>query len=288
MSYISPPPAYQPPACLRVATVPSAPNAGLMYPDAWNNTKKQKFRDLCSLYEINEYYSMELRRVLCAPIKVFIVDNSGSMNHILRETHLRLVRPVRRYDELIEFIKIAIPLMSIDSAEGVTIVFLNPPLIDGKYIYTGIHDWSQIAHVFQAPPRGTTPLVERLREQLATVTCVAQEQGALFLIFTDGEPDGGPDALYRLIKHRPNPFKVICNFLVCTDNDDEVAYLNKLDRKAKGVDVCDDYISESKEVRHARPGASFTFGDYVVKACVGGACKKFDEMDEKRCMCTLL
>lgn len=77
--------------------------------------------------------------------------------------------------------------------------------------------------------------------------------------------------------------KCIHNFLVTTDKDEEVAYLNKLDVKAKGVDVIDDYETEQKEVRKAK-GRKYPFSqsDYILKACVGACSKKFDQMDESR------
>jgi hypothetical protein len=272
------------------------------YPQDWTQTKRQEFDTLCELWGINQFFATELRNIICAPEKVIIVDNSGSMNRTLKESHLMSNnRLVTRYDELREFMMIAISLLSIDSEHGITLVFLNAPVPGSpQYIYTGIHGWGQVSAVFSYPPVHRTPLIHRYQEQYERVKNNITEQGVLFFIATDGEPSdeydyygarvgNNPGRVFcKLIKDRPEPQKFIVNFLMCTDNDDEVACYDKLDREAICVDVSDDYNAEKAQVNKVRRGKPFTFGDYVVKALVGGACAKFDSMDEGHaCSCTL-
>jgi len=245
--------------------------------------------------DISITYAQELRYIISAPRKVFFIDNSGSMGLPLKQTHLPALidnHPVTRYDELREFMKIAIPLMAVDSPTGITIVFLNPPNGTGEYVFRNIHTWDQIAPTFSKPPNGGTPLVTRLGEQMRDLDGALLEQGALFLIATDGEPNEGRDALYRWIANRPRKDRFIVNFLVCTDNDNEVVYLDRLDKKVRGVDVCDDFDTEKQQVlraarRKGKRNPVFTYSDYVAKACVGAASKTFDKMDEHQGCCTI-
>lgn len=221
------------------------------------------------------------------------------MNRILSSSHLN--RPlVTRYDELREFLQIAISLLAIDSAHGITLVFLNPPIPGhAQYIFYGIHSWSQAAPLLSYQPNGCTPLIVRYQEQYERIKDKITEEGVLFFIATDGEPSDHKDYyekpitgssgkyLCQLIKDRWYPDKFIVNFLLCTDNDLEVACYDKLDVEAIGVDVTDDYDTERRQVQRAHRYRPFTFSDYVVKALVGGASSKFDKMDEQshcRCM----
>jgi hypothetical protein len=71
--------------------------------------------------------------------------------------------------------------------------------------------------------------------------------------------------------------------LACTDDDDAIRYLNKLDRNVEKFDVVDDYRSEKKEIQSKRGrDFKFSFGDYVVKALLGSIDASFDGLDEKR------
>lgn len=62
-----------------------------------------------------------------------------------------------------------------------------------------------------------------------------------------------------------------------------VGYLNKIDRIVPGIDVSDDYLSESKEVKKAQgKNFQFSYGDYVVKTLLGAVDVNFDRLDEVR------
>lgn len=259
------------------------------YSPSWDDHKREEFNRMCGQLEISEYYAQEFRHVAGHKI-VFIVDNSGSMGtHLVTtSTVLSTMRPVRRYDELIEFIRMAVPLLAFDSPQGVDFWFLNPvpvPASNGQIrqqYFPNIQTWSQIEQLFNVPPEGSTPLVEVLQRCITQYQSYILEQGLLFIVSTDGEPDGGPKGLYQLIKKRPSPQKFIVNFRVCSDRESDIAFLNKLDRNSPGVDVSDDYDSERKEVLKARPRSRFGINDYVMKSIIGGASAKLDGMDEGR------
>jgi hypothetical protein len=257
------------------------------YAIGWDELKRREFDHICSQLEIGDYYSQEFRHVAGRKI-AFIVDNSGSMGGHLNQTSTVLAdrRSVRRYDELIEFVRMAVPLLAFDSPEGVDFWFLNAIALPGtlpKRQFQNIQAWDQISELFNIPPNGSTPLVAVIKECIRQYHHYIDEQGLLLIISTDGQPDEGPRALYKIIKNRPSTKKFTVNFRVCTDCPNDIAYLNKLDRRSPGVDVCDDYNTEKQEVARAHPGHSFNMNEYVMKCIIGGASTKLDSLDESQC-----
>lgn len=135
--------------------------------------------------------------------------------------------------------------------------------------------------------KGFTPLTARLRTLLDEYANLANSgRNLLTIIVTDGEPTdarGNSDikGFRKCLKSRlPN---VYTNIVACTDQEDSIHYLNRIDRKVPRVDVLDDYRSEKVEVRKARGRRyQFTYGDYVCKALIGSIDRNTDRADEKR------
>ncbi len=144
----------------------------------------------------------------------------------------------------------------------------------------GVHTFDQIQSQLMHRPLGGTPLVATLRRIQDHYTSVISEQGLHCIIATDGEPSEGAKAFYDLVMRRPFPRKWIINFLVCTDQDEEVEYLDHLDKHADHVDVTDDFATERKQVLRSGKVQKFSYDDYIVKAVVGASSKLIDQMDE--------
>jgi hypothetical protein len=152
--------------------------------------------------------------------------------------------------------------------------FLNRPG------FSNVTSGAQVAHAFGPPPSGVTPLAfavsSILREKAATIV----EKKLLLVIATDGQPTNSSGQVdipefTRVLSQRPK--NVLVSIVACTDDEASVGYLNHLDKTCPGVDVCDDYLSERREILKARgSGYSFSFGDYVVKTLLGPIDKSFD------------
>jgi hypothetical protein len=138
------------------------------------------------------------------------------------------------------------------------------------------------------PPNGGTPLVATLRRIQEHYANVIPEQGLHCIIATDGEPSEGAKVLYDLVMRRPFSRKWIINFLVCTDQDEEVEYLDHLDKHADHVDVTDDFSTERKQVLRTGKVHKFSYDDYIVKAVVGASSPRIDQMDESNHFCAIL
>ncbi len=108
-----------------------------------------------------------------------------------------------------------------------------------------------------------------------------KETKTLILIATDGEPNE-KDKFIHFIMNRSDPHRSPTSILACTDNDKEVAWLNKLDKSTPYLDVTDDYKSEKAEVMKAQQGeVDFKEGDHLVKALMGAIDDTYGNLDKR-------
>ena len=211
---------------------------------------------------------------------VFIADDSGSMQLCSvppNERRLGAQMP-SRWDELCETIRVVSELACCFDADGIDIHFLNRPSVRN---ITSVRD-PRLVQALAAPPAGTTPLTEKvqtvLREHAQT------EKPVLMMIATDGEPNSGPQKFKNVIRNAINKTDG-CTFkfqiLACTEDDDQVAWLNEFDDATEGLDVTDDYYSERKEVLAAGRVSTFKRSDWVIKALLGPISSKYDKLDQR-------
>ena len=144
---------------------------------------------------------------------------------------------------------------------------------------------AQVAHAFSSPPSGPTPLAYAVSSILRDKAAVILEKKVLLVIATDGQPTNSvgqvdiPEFSRVLSQRSPN---VLVSIVACTDDEASVGYLNDIDKNCPGVDVCDDYVSERREVLAAQGSRfNFSFGDYIVKILLGPIDPYFDNLDEK-------
>jgi len=206
---------------------------------------------------------------------VVIVDDSGSMLNSSVPPEMRtLGAPVRtRWDELKETVSEIVEIATCFSESGIDIHFLNrQSLLKVKHATD-----ASFVQAFTNPPRGMTPLTETL-ERFGSQ--VATERGILLFIFTDGEPNGGPEPFKRSLRRLVSRMKIRVQIMACTADESEVEWLNDFDAELREVDVTDDYYSERQEVLRAGLAPRFTRGDWCMKAMLGPVSHKFDAWDE--------
>ena len=262
--------------------------------------KLEAFDAIVGDMDIEPTVRQEVREMLCGSKKVMVIDNSSSMRQSVKsdETHLKKLpryagtyenKIVRRWDELIEFIKIALPILALDSDQGVDFWFLNEPYQDGRKKWLGVQNWDEIKDVFAQNPRDSTPLVETLEDmqKYYSRNGTLKERGLHCIVTTDGEPNGkngltGAKRFAKFVADRPEKEKFIMNIQICTDNDDEVEYLEKVDTDIPRVDVNDDFHTEQEAVLKAGRIRTFGYDTYVLKCIIGAASLKLDQLDEKK------
>jgi hypothetical protein len=252
--------------------------------------KRNMLNQLARDHNINPMFKEMLWQINEKHI-ITICDDSGSMNATVDGSSKT------RWDELRKAILEILDVALIFDPVGMDVHFLN------RAPQVGVKFSEQITLSFSAPPNGGTPLITKLTEieqQYRTLP-----YGKLLIIATDGEPsdDNGQQnypklkaCMARLVEQGYN-----IAFLICTDQDYQIRYINDIDRQYQQVDVTDDYKTELKEVRRAQ-GRSFQFsyGDYIVKLLVGSIDHTLDQMDERRlllsttpqtdlkCMCSIM
>ncbi len=283
-----PPPAYYPPDQPPMQAKPVAqPAAASRTMDEKRNMLNQLARD----HNINPMFKEMLWQINEKHI-ITLCDDSGSMNATVDGSNKT------RWDELRKAILEILDIALIFDPVGMDVHFLNrAPQIGVKFS-------EQITYSFSAAPNGGTPLIAKLTEieqQYRTLP-----YGKLLIIATDGEPsdDNGQQnypklksCMARLVEQGYN-----IAFLICTDQDYQVQYINDIDRQYQQVDVTDDYKTELKEVRRAQGSRfQFSYGDYIVKLLVGSIDHTLDQLDERRlllspmssmsdlkCMCSIM
>jgi len=202
---------------------------------------------------------------------VVIADDSGSM--MMTDPGARM----SRWEELKETLKLVVEIGGCFDESGLDIYFLNRPKVTG--VTNPQHPGLQSALL--NPPRGSTPLTEKLQE------VVEENEGSkpvLLMIMTDGVPNGGPEqfcnAIHRLVKRQSTRTTFRVQIMACTDDDDAVGWINRLDEQFTEVDATDDYYTEKKEILQRGRLKVFTRGDWCMKAMLGAVSSKFDQMDE--------
>lgn len=234
----------------------------------------QRLQAVLNRFEITVAEANEL--VALQDYKIVIVaDDSGSMQAPAEPSASRTIgQPFRsRWDELKETITSIVEIASCFDDTGIDIHFLNrAPALKIKSSAD-----PALASAFKDDPYGRTPLTEALQSLAGSLNC---ERGQLLFIFTDGEPNGGKYPFIRQLTSIVKSSKIRVQIMVCTAEDDEVEWLNGLDRELKEVDVTDDYFSERREVVRAGLASQFTRGDWCMKAMLGPISHKFDKWDE--------
>ena len=242
-----------------------------------------RLQALAAQFEIRDDWVRRLRRLEGYTV-VLVCDDSGSMATAVDPPPGANPYAPRatRWDELRNTAGMLCELAATcSSTAAVDVYFLNRPPMKAA---TGS---AQLQAAFNfAPPQGFTPLARVFRQVLAEHAAALTERKLLVIIATDGRPttDAGNDDVPGFVQAlRSMPRTCFVQIMACTDDENDVAYLNEVDDTVERVDVTDDYRSEKKEVLAAQgPGFRFSYGDYVVKALLGPIDADFDALDEKR------
>jgi hypothetical protein len=252
----APPPIYQ--------TVDSAPANPL-------EDKQAKVRELCARYHINPLFESALWSLNEYHI-IFLCDDSGSMNSPAGAGKTR-------WQELKEVVGEVFDISLIFDPVGMDVYFLN------RQSYLNVRNRDIIDGMFLAPPSGGTPLLTKLTEINQYYSSGNHPVRKLVIVATDGEPsdDRAPYNQFKSVLGAMVRNNMRIGFLACTDQDDQVEYLNDIDRQYSEIDVNDDYYTEFRQIQRTQgTGFLFSYGDYVVKAIAGSIDNRLDGLDEVR------
>ena len=174
--------------------------------------------------------------------------------------------------------------------DGIDIHFLNREGI------SNVTNMNYIQNILEITPSGRTPLTQKCNRHLKQYS--GSNKPVLLVIATDGIPTDGSstdiEGFEKCLKAK-NHNRFYIFILACSDQDADVGYLNKLDKKVPNIDTLDDYNSELLEVQEVQGKQfSYTLGDHVARLLLGPICPELDGLDEfkinkeKRKNCSIL
>ena len=236
-----------------------------------------RFRDVVEKYTISMFFALKLRQLEGYEICI-ICDDSGSMTNLTTQPNDPFMKVESRWQEAQKSLKIVTDISSIFDPDGIDIYYLNRNPI----LKVGTAEELNFYPQFNVTPNGSTPLGETIQRVLTEKAKIISERKMLLIIFTDGEPNNMQ--LFKSVLANRKPIdNIFVTIVACTDDDKAVGYLNGLDKQIRNLDVCDDYLSEMKEIKRVQgQGFNFTFGDYITKILLGSIDGTIDLLDEKK------
>ena len=237
-----------------------------------NVNKTQKILNIINKYKINYYFSEKLEILKNYNI-LLLIDDSGSMNTLLND----YPNFSSRWGKVKQLVNSIIDIGTIYNENGIDIYFLNRPKI------LNIKTKEQVHYIFDILPTGETPLTKRFNQILNDYK--NNNKQLLIIILTDGVP-------YVNCKYDLNNFKNILkkkdnsknyiSFLACSDNLDDIGYLNKLNNKKHNISVLNDYYFEYKKFIKVRGNNyKYSFGNHIVRLLLGPLIPKLDKLNKK-------
>jgi hypothetical protein len=139
-----------------------------------------------------------------------------------------------------------------------------------------------LSAIFNQLPTGGTPLCGTIRQILAEKTPSGWNRSMLLVVITDGEPtDGSRDDLKNVLLSKSRNVHV--SFAECTDNAEDMEYLDAWDGQIPNFDNTDDYREELQRVKQVQgPQFKFDYTDYVVKILLATFVRWYFNLDQTK------
>ncbi|AYV76842.1 MAG: hypothetical protein Barrevirus1_64 [Barrevirus sp.] len=263
---------------------PSAPQLDPTVPSLSPNQGLSKFELLVKQNELNPYIADKLREVLSTCEIVLLCDDSDSMSLPIAEEGTDPFSPKRstRWLELKKLAAIIIQFVTAVNDSGLDIYFLNRPKVTNVVSVAGLQS------VFSVPPTGSTNLMEGLNSIYNDKRAVFQHKKLLIVVVSDGEPNDntGSNArqnLYDTIDHMVSNSNgnIHISFAECTDNAEDMEYLDAWDGRLKNFDNTEDYREELLRIKTIQGQQfKFDFTDYVIKILLATFVRWFFNLDQ--------
>jgi len=176
--------------------------------------------------------------------------------------------------ELKKLVAVLVQFVTAISSAGLDIHFLNRPP------ERSVSSTAGLQAVFSTAPVGGTPLCGGLAQIFQEYKDLPSEVKLLLVVITDGEPTDGTrtDLFNVLSRKRPN-FHV--SVAECTDQAEDMEYLDQWDGLILNFDNTDDYREELARVK-AVQGMQFKFDytDYVIKILLATFVRGYFNVDQ--------
>jgi len=182
-----------------------------------------------------------------------------------------------RWLELKKLSATIIEFVTAISVNGLDIYFLN------REKRSAVNSMIGLQTAFSAAPSGGTPLIATLRQiYYDKINIASKDRKLLIIVVTDGEPtDGSRTDLYNTLVEITRGGNVHVSFAECTDNAEDMEYLDAWDGCIKNFDNTDDYREELQRVKMVQ-GMQFKFDytDYVIKILLATFVRWYFNLDQ--------
>jgi hypothetical protein len=249
------------------------------------------------------------RNTLAFPIRIWVVDNSGSMSmgdghRIVETTKANNVRVIQcsRWTELQEAVIYHAQMAALLEAPTVFRLLNDPGRAVGPQQFSVaekgkkfLQDDLQVAQTTmkRVSPSGVTPLTEHVREIRENVLTMREQlmdagQKVAIILATDGLPsdnfgvsNASTRAEFEASLRSLEGLPVWIVVRLCTDEDDVVEYYNNLDGQLElSLEVLDDFTGEAKEVYEQNKWLNYALPLHRIRE-MGFSHRLFDLLDER-------
>lgn len=234
-------------------------------------------------FEISNQTAKDLQ-VLQTCVVYMLCDDSGSMDTAIGvggSTTSSTVDPFApkgstRWFELKKAAAAAIQVVTSVNQSGIHLRFLN------RMGANFVTDVTSLSSLFQSPPSGRTPLYQALSSIYDEIKQVPDGTNVLICVFSDGEASDCTRSEFEslLWNKRKN---VHISFADCTDEEDEMAWLDGFNNRIPNFDNTDDYEEERlKVVRIQGASIPFTYHQYVIKILLATFNRWYFNLDQTK------
>ncbi|AYV76840.1 MAG: hypothetical protein Barrevirus1_62 [Barrevirus sp.] len=241
-----------------------------------------RFNQLVKQHELTKKVADDLQRVLTTCEIVLLCDDSGSMNSQISEEGADPFNPKKttRWLELKKLAAALIDIITATNPEGLDIYFLNRDTV------FGVNNMANLSATFSVLPNGSTNITAKLQEiYIDKRDKLTENKQLLILVITDGEPTDNTSNprqnLYDQIRKLTNLGNIHISFAECTDQEEDMDYLDVWDNKLRNFDNTEDYRDEVRRVKAANGQAfKFDYTDYVIKILLATFVKSYFNLDQ--------
>lgn len=240
--------------------------------DPANPVEPSKFDLLVKQNELTQTVASQLFHVLSNCEVCLLCDDSGSMGNTILEPGSN--KQTTRWMELKQLAAVVIEFVTAINPNGLDIYFFNRPIL------RNVVDMSGLQQTFSNPPNGGTPLIGTLKKIYRDKANLPGERQLLIVVITDGESsDGNEEDLFYTLVNKPNNVHV--SMAECTDNEEEMEYLDRFNGRVKNFDNTDDYREELAKVKRIQgPNYKFDRVDYTIKILLASFLKWYFQLDQ--------
>jgi len=239
-----------------------------------------RFLELVRIKELSPQVATQLKDVLSNCEIVILCDDSASMNNKISEegTDPFSFKNSTRWMELKKLTQNLIDFVTPINRRGLDLYFMNR----GKVL--NVTDCSGLSNIFSSLPNGSTPLLTSLQTIYNDKRSVTNSSHKLLiLVVTDGEPtDGSRNDLFNLLTNLTSSNNVHISFAECTDNAEDMEYLDRWNGQIRNFDNTDDYREEVQRVKQIQGQQfKFDFTDYIIKILLATFVKWYFNLDQR-------